>query len=115
MHAQFVQILPNIKLYECICLEITYYHSINVDHVLNLSIFSFFPALQFMESLIREFPVIEVSIRTSSKKLRSVLDVFYQVITAAAAAAAVMSAAAMTLAAAAAAVIQSFAGMVHLL
>lgn len=31
-----------------------------------------------MESLIREFPVIEVSIRTSSRKLRSVLDVFYQ-------------------------------------
>lgn len=35
---------------------------------------------EFMESLIREFPVIEVSIRTSSKKLRSVLDVFYQAI-----------------------------------
>jgi hypothetical protein len=32
-----------------------------------------------MEGLIREFPVIEVSIRTSSRKLRSVLDVFYQV------------------------------------
>jgi hypothetical protein len=39
-----------------------------------------FPAAaQFMEGLIREFPVIEVSIRTSSRKLRSVLDVFYQV------------------------------------
>jgi hypothetical protein len=36
-----------------------------------------------MEGLIREFPVIEVSIRTSSRKLRSVLDVFYQVSSAA--------------------------------
>uniref|UniRef100_A0A383VCR8 Mitochondrial Rho GTPase n=1 Tax=Tetradesmus obliquus TaxID=3088 RepID=A0A383VCR8_TETOB len=35
---------------------------------------------EFMEGLIREFPVIEVSIRTSSRKLRSVLDVFYQAI-----------------------------------
>jgi hypothetical protein len=41
--------------------------------------FVFPAAAQFMEGLIREFPVIEVSIRTSSRKLRSVLDVFYQV------------------------------------
>lgn len=33
-----------------------------------------------MESLIRAFPLIEVSIRTSSRKLRSVLDVFYQAV-----------------------------------
>lgn len=36
--------------------------------------------VQFMESLIRAFPLIEVSIRTSSRKLRSVLDVFYQAV-----------------------------------
>jgi hypothetical protein len=35
---------------------------------------------QFLESLIRAFPLIEVSIRTSSRKLRSVLDVFYQAV-----------------------------------
>jgi len=38
------------------------------------------PLFQFMESLIRAFPLIEVSIRTSSRKLRSVLDVFYQAV-----------------------------------
>jgi hypothetical protein len=37
-------------------------------------------SVQFMESLIRAFPLIEVSIRTSSRKLRSVLDVFYQAV-----------------------------------
>lgn len=35
---------------------------------------------QYMESLIRAFPVIEVSIRTSSRQLRSVSDVFFQAI-----------------------------------